>query len=187
LPVRLEKDDVALLLTDVLEQIRPLFQNRRLDVVHAIEDGLPAVRADRTRVLQVLWNLLGNAAKFTPDGGTVTVGAETRGDFIRVFVRDSGPGIAPEDQDHVFDRFWQVRRSDREGVGLGLAIVKGIVEAHGGEVGVTSTLGHGSTFWFTLPVWREEGTAPGSDESLVVPGALPGPRTERVPAPSAEL
>ncbi len=165
LPVRPEKDDVGLLLADVVEQIGPLSRSRRLNFVQRVEAGLPPVSADRTRVLQVLWNLLGNAAKFTPDGGDVTVGAAQDGEMVRVFVRDSGPGIDPDDQPHVFDRFWQVRRSDREGVGLGLAIVKGIVEAHGGEVGVESTLGHGSTFWFTLPLWNDDGEGEGGGDA----------------------
>ena len=160
LPVRPAPEDVSALIADVMEQIGPLTRKREITLVGEVDPSLPMVRADRTRVLQVLWNLLGNATKFTPDRGTVRIGARSVGDWVRVHVRDSGPGIAGDDRPHVFDRFWQVRRSDREGVGLGLAIVKGIVEAHGGDVGVTGEEGQGSEFWFTLPVWREEEAAP---------------------------
>ncbi len=188
LPVRPERDDVGLLISDVVEQIGPLSIRRSLNVERRVEGGLPPVRADRTRVRQVLWNLLGNAAKFTPDGGDVTVGARRQGDMVRVFVRDSGPGISPEHQPHVFDRFWQVRRSDREGVGLGLAIVKGIIDAHGGQVGVESTPGAGSTFWFTLPVWGDGGGASLDVDSGVGDLSLAPPRTkERAAVPGADL
>lgn len=173
MPVRPVEEDIGPLLADVLEQMGPLTRTRGLDFKLDVEQGLPSVSADRTRVLQVLWNLLGNATKFSPDGSRVSVGARRSADMVRVFVRDSGPGIAPADQAHVFDRFWQVKRSDRDGVGLGLAIVKGIVEAHGGDVGVVSG-DDGSAFWFTLPIWRES-SGPESPTTAVdhpVKGAL---------------
>ena len=114
-------------------------------------DDLPSVRADRDRVLQVFGNLLGNALKFSPEGGTITVRAERDGDGVRFSVTDAGPGIAAGDLPHVFDRFWQARRSRDGSAGLGLAIARGIVTAHGGELWVESELGRGSTFFFTLP------------------------------------
>ncbi len=109
---------------------------------------------DRDRTLQVLSNLVGNAVKFTPQGGTIVVGAdlatgETRGD-IRVFVRDTGAGIPAEDLAHIFERYWQAKRSDRRGIGLGLSIAKGLVEAQGGKLWVESERGHGTTFTFTV-------------------------------------
>jgi signal transduction histidine kinase len=113
---------------------------------------VPDVNADGARVLQVLSNLLGNALKFTPAGGTVTVGAEPADDGVRFRVSDSGPGIAPADVPRLFERFWQAERGDRKGLGLGLTIAKGIVDAHGGRIWVESCLGAGSTFFFTLPV-----------------------------------
>lgn len=109
------------------------------------------VLADRERVLQVFGNLLGNAANFTPQGGAISIGAEPKDGAMEFFVRDTGTGIAPENLSHIFDRFWQARRSGRRGIGLGLAIVKGIVEAHGGRVRIESEPGAGSTFYFTLP------------------------------------
>ncbi|MBI4545370.1 MAG: PAS domain S-box protein [Gemmatimonadetes bacterium] len=115
-------------------------------------DGLPRVLADRERVLQVLSNLVGNAVKYTPAGGRITVRAETREAEVGFLVSDTGPGIPPEHLPHIFERFWQVRQSGRRGIGLGLAIAKGIVEAHGGRIWVESRPGAGSTFHFTLPM-----------------------------------
>jgi signal transduction histidine kinase len=111
------------------------------------------VRVDEGRILQVFANLIGNALKFTPPGGIITVGARagTDNDVI-FFVRDNGPGIADPDRSHVFEWRWQARPDERCGSGLGLAICRGIVEAHGGTIAVDTRLGQGSTFSFTLPI-----------------------------------
>lgn len=122
----------------------------RIDV--DVEGGLPDVPVDRHRVSQVLENLLGNAIKLTPDGGAVTVRARRRDADVLVSVSDAGPGIAPDDRDHVFDRFSQSVRRHRASAGLGLAIAKAIVEAHGGSIWVESEGGVGATFSFTLPL-----------------------------------
>lgn len=129
-------------------------------VVRAPSPPLPPVHADAERVLQVLGNLLANAVRFTPEGGTVTVSAAAEGDAVCVRVADAGPGIAPEHLPHVFDRFWQVR-SARRTAGLGLAIARTLVEAHGGRVGVESTPGVGSVFWITLPVAKPDASGEG--------------------------
>jgi signal transduction histidine kinase len=116
---------------------------------------LPLVSADPTRIGQVLRNLLANAATHTPAGGTIEVAARVEGRSVAVSVRDTGPGIASEHLPHVFERFYRAdpsRARASGGAGLGLAIVKGIVEAHGGTVGVASEPGHGATFRFSLPV-----------------------------------
>ncbi len=112
---------------------------------------LPDVWADRSRLLQILENLLGNAVKFTPAGGQATAGAASRDGEVLFWVADTGRGIAPEQLPHLFDRFWQATPGERRGVGLGLAIAKGIVEAHGGRIWAESTPGKGSVFFFTLP------------------------------------
>jgi len=117
---------------------------------------LPVLCVDRARALRVFSNLLGNAIKFTPSGGEVTVSAERDGNFVRFAVRDTGVGIAPEHLPRLFDRFWQVERGAKGGLGLGLAICKGIIDAHGGRIWAASTVGEGSTFYFTLPLESRE-------------------------------
>jgi signal transduction histidine kinase len=109
------------------------------------------VACDRGRIVQVLGNLLGNAIKFTPTGGGITVRLETRGHEILLAVEDSGPGIPRKQFPHLFERFWQDQKTAHKGTGLGLAISKGIVEAHGGRIWVESEVGQGTTFFFTLP------------------------------------
>jgi PAS domain S-box-containing protein len=140
------------LLREAVEAAQPLAGEVQLLLE---EPGvLPPVLADRDRLLQVFSNLLGNALKFTPRGGQVRVGARAEGEQVCFYVRDTGPGLTPEALAHIFDRFWQLDRKDRRGAGLGLSIVKGLVEAHGGCLRVESEPGHGSTFFFTVPVAR---------------------------------
>jgi PAS domain S-box-containing protein len=139
---------------DALEAHRAEASSRSLELSLDISPDLPDVWADRDRLLQVLENLVGNAIKFTQSGGRITIGAVQRNENVLFRVADTGPGIAPEDQRHVFDRYWQANKSERRGAGLGLPIVKGIVEAHGGRVWLESSLGRGSTFFFTIPAVR---------------------------------
>lgn len=136
------------------EMLRPQAESSGIEFVVTCDDNLPLLDVDRERAMQVLFNLLGNALKFTAEGGRVTLRAyrDHTGDAIRFSVTDTGHGIPAADLPYVFDRYWQVHRTRRGGAGLGLAIVKGIVAAHGGEVFVTSTEGVGSTFTVTLPV-----------------------------------
>ncbi len=136
------------------QSLAPLAEGRRVALEREVERPLPPVVADVERIMQVFSNLVGNALKYSDPGDTVRIRAERLDESVRFCVADEGPGIAEDDVPHVFDRFWQVRHNRRGGAGLGLAIVKGIVEAHGGEVGVESTLGEGSEFWFTLPTDR---------------------------------
>ena len=117
-----------------------------------------AVKVDSERVMQVLSNLVGNALKFVPRGGSVAINCEDRGTEALFSVIDSGPGIAPDDLDRLFEKFWQRRRTDRRGVGLGLTIARGIVDAHGGRIWAESQLGIGSTFYFTLPAANQPST-----------------------------
>jgi PAS domain S-box-containing protein len=125
-----------------------------LELELELDADLPEVWADRDRLLQVFENLIGNAVKFTRPGGRIAVGAKARDREVLFWVRDTGAGIAPEDVQHLFDRFWQARKGTKRGAGLGLPIVKGIVEAHGGRIWVESTVGQGSTFFFTIPTQR---------------------------------
>lgn len=144
--------DVASLIAETTETFAAAAADRSCTIEAVVEADLPLGDADGARVVQVLSNLVGNAIKFTPEGGRITVGAKRVHDKVLCFVADTGPGI-PEDQlPHIFDRFWQARRSDRRGIGLGLAISKGIVEAHGETIWAVSSPGNGCTFFFTLRV-----------------------------------
>jgi signal transduction histidine kinase len=141
---------VETILRQAEETFRPLAEKRQLRFDTASENGA-AVRADPTRVAQIVGNLIGNAIKFTPEHGWVRLRVTREDTQVEFQVIDDGPGIPAESVPHLFDSFWQARLSDRRGVGLGLTIAKGIVEAHGGRMWVESTIGAGSTFHFTLP------------------------------------
>lgn len=142
----------ASVIADAVEASRLAATAASIALDDDVSDSLPGVHADRARVLQVLDNLISNALKFTPAGGRITVGATARADGVVFFVRDTGPGIAPDSVAHVFDRFWQGGHKRGDGAGLGLAICRGIVEAHGGTIWVESSPGDGSTFLFSIPI-----------------------------------
>jgi signal transduction histidine kinase/CheY-like chemotaxis protein len=145
--------DVGDLISDGVDLCSNAAEQRGVQLACVRPQDLPKVFCDRVRVSQILGNLIGNALKFTAKGGSVTLTAEREGEGVRVFVSDTGAGIPPGDINHLFDRYWQAKsqRAGVGGIGLGLSIVKALVEAHGGEVSVASTLGRGSTFSFTLP------------------------------------
>ena len=145
-------EPVTGLIADTIEMLRPLAAGSSIRVESHVISDLPPVLADATRINQVLSNLVGNAVKFTPRDGLITISAERADGEVRFSVIDTGPGIPAEQLPHIFGRFWQARASDRRGIGLGLAIAKGIVEAHKGRIWVESSVGLGSTFYFTLPI-----------------------------------
>jgi signal transduction histidine kinase len=139
------------LLRETQAMFDPLASSKQIRLERRkIEPGV-VVRAESERVLQVLSNLVGNALKFTPQGGHVTLSADRDGAMVRFAVLDTGPGIPRESFSRVFDRFWKKDTPGKNGTGLGLFIAKGIVEAHGGRIWVESDLGHGAKFYFTLP------------------------------------
>ena len=142
----------AALIYDTLDMLRPLAASSTILLESNVAENLPPVLADAARIQQVLSNLVGNAVKFTPRQGRITVCADRIDGEVRFAVIDTGPGIPAEQLPHIFGRFWQARSTDRRGIGLGLAIAKGIVEAHRGRIWVESSVGLGSTFYFTLPV-----------------------------------
>jgi two-component system sensor histidine kinase BaeS len=145
--------DLEELIAETVAVFAPQAQARGISLETALPAESVVARVDRARIEQVLGNLLSNALKFIPDGGRVTVGLARHQASVEVWIEDTGVGIAAEDLPHVFERFYRARNSDGQpGSGLGLAIVKGIVEAHGGQVTVTSQLGMGSRFGFTLPI-----------------------------------
>src|SRR3989442_1740751 len=128
---------------------------RRGNTLQAIVDErLGQVRADERKIRQVVLNLLSNAIKFTPEGGRIEVRAMPGDGLVEVSISDTGVGIAPEDQEAVFEEFRQVGTSaaKQEGTGLGLALCRKFVELHGGRIWVSSQVGAGSTFTFTLPL-----------------------------------
>ncbi len=139
-------------LKECADMFEPVMEDAALRFVRRIDDNLPVVLGDQHRLTQVLSNLLGNAVRFTPHGGEIVLTASQLEDVVRISVRDSGPGVAPDDVPRLFERYWQAPRLLRAGSGLGLYIAKGIVEAHDGEIGVDSEVGKGAEFWFTLPL-----------------------------------
>jgi signal transduction histidine kinase len=157
----IERDRVAVapLIAEAIELLTPIAEGRRITLVSRVHADAAAVYADRERLLQTFSNLVGNAVKFSPENSEVRLGAEPNGEFVQFSVVDNGIGISAEDARHVFDRYWQAqtpRKRRRQGIGLGLVIVKGIVEAHGGRVWVTSELGKGTQFHFTVPAWQNQ-------------------------------
>ena len=138
--------------------MRERASRRGITLGSTIDERLRVIGGDERKVKQVLLNLLSNALKFTPEGGRIDVGARLHDHVAEVSVADSGIGIAPVDQDAVFEEFRQVGAADKkaEGTGLGLALSRKFIELHGGRIWVESQVGVGSTFTFTLPVRREE-------------------------------
>lgn len=156
--LNLQPIQINTVVTDCIDSLRPAAQNKSMTIVSETDNSLPPVTGDYARLRQILMNLINNAVKYTPPEGQVNVRAEKRGNMLRVAVQDNGLGISPEDQIHIFDRFYRVRRPETdsiEGTGLGLAIVKSLVEAHRGQISVESTLGRGSTFYLSLPLAEE--------------------------------
>lgn len=151
LPIDPTPSSPRTLLSEAVETLRPLASPRGLRLACDVGDELPSVCADRDRLLQAFGNLVGNAVRYTPEGGTITLRAEAGEGEVCFSVADSGEGIRPEDLPHLFDRFFQARQKRRGGAGLGLAIVKGIVESHGGRIWVRSKVGEGTVFTFTVP------------------------------------
>ena len=139
----------------ILQEIESIFGDQARDkgitLQIGVASGTPPARADRDRVIQALSNLIGNALKFTPQGGTIVVTASAVEGGVAFTVSDDGPGIPEHEQGRLFDRFWQAERHGRTGAGLGLAIVRGIAEAHGGRVDVVSSSDEGASFSLILP------------------------------------
>jgi two-component system phosphate regulon sensor histidine kinase PhoR len=137
-----------------LTLLRARIEEKKLDVGNEIAEELPPARADRRAVEQVFTNLLDNAVKYCPAGARVRLRAQQTERSLRIEIADTGPGIEPRHLSRLFERFYRVdsgRSRDMGGTGLGLSIVKHLVETMGGVIGIESTPGRGSTFWFTLP------------------------------------
>jgi PAS domain S-box-containing protein len=173
LVVRAAAEEPRVLLEETFAVFESQAAERGIELVLNVPDDLPRVRVDPDRIQQALVNLVANALKFTPDAGHVVLGArEEESTHVALFVSDDGPGIAPDDADRLFDRFWQASRSDRTGAGLGLAIVRGIAEAHGGSVHVVSEPGKGATFNLIVPVASESNQRGAVNEELPEAGEV---------------
>jgi two-component system, sensor histidine kinase and response regulator len=147
--LELQAESAGSLMAEAHELLASMAQAKDIGVTMRVSHDDVLVNADRNRVLQVFSNLIGNAVKFTEEGGRITLAAGVDGDYMRFSVIDTGTGISAEDLPHIFDRFWH--GAEGGGSGLGLAIARGIVEEHGGSITATSS-GAGSTFSFTLPL-----------------------------------
>jgi len=160
-PKRVSTEQIV---AESVEAQKSLAASASIDLQLDLEMDVPDVWADHDRVLQVFENLIGNAARFTKPDGRITAGAMALDGEVMFWVKDTGAGISAEEMPHLFDRFWQARKARRAGAGLGLQIAKGIVEAHGGRIWVESTVGAGTTFYFTLPTARAAGAEPTAAE-----------------------
>jgi GAF domain-containing protein len=149
--------DLPTAIDNALTLVRERAGRRGIALHQATDEDLGQIRGDERKIKQVLLNLLSNAIKFTPDGGQIDVQARAVDGSIEVSVSDTGVGIAPEDQEAIFEEFRQVGTADKkvEGTGLGLALSRRFIELHGGRIWVESQVGVGSTFSFTIPVTQE--------------------------------
>ena len=156
--VQSHKTDISTLLQQCCHDFLPRFEATRHQLQLELAEALPPALCDEGRITQVLVNLIGNALKFVPESGNVIVEAARENDYVRITIKDNGPGIAPENQERIFEKFTQIGRESgpgAKGTGLGLAIAKNIVELHDGDISVESTVGEGTTFSFTIPVYQE--------------------------------
>lgn len=148
-------EDLPSLIQNAMTEVEPLVESKQIRLTASLQAGVAAIRIDGERVLQVIRNLLANAIKVTPKGGSVSIAAQRVDEGVAVSVSDTGPGIAKESLATIFDKYSQVtghQSGDYRGTGLGLAIVRRIINAHGGKVWAESQVGRGSTFTFVLPV-----------------------------------
>jgi len=150
----IEVVDLKAIVEENIGFLSGMAEDKQVQVMADVPSIAQFAHADKRMISHVIANLLSNAIKYNRIGGDIVVTADSSGEFVQVSVRDSGLGIPEADQEHVFEKFYRVNAKDRrkiEGTGLGLAIVKGVVDRLGGEVGMESTEGEGSTFYFTLP------------------------------------
>jgi signal transduction histidine kinase len=150
--------DLPTALDNALMLVRERAQRRSLNLYKEVDAGVGQIQGDERKIRQVVLNLLSNAIKFTPEGGRIEVAAMSRNGLVEVSVSDTGIGIAPEDQEKVFEEFRQVGTAEKkaEGTGLGLTLCRKFIELHGGKIWLTSERGVGSTFTFTIPVRHGE-------------------------------
>ena len=152
LDINLQKENVRKLAQENLEMFSPLADKKSIKLeMNEVPENLFVI-CDRERINQVFSNLVGNALKFTPERGSVSIFIEEDGDQTKFYINDNGPGIPEKQLAHIFDRYWQAKNTARQGTGLGLSIAKGIMEAHNGELSVESQFGRGTSFLISLPI-----------------------------------
>jgi signal transduction histidine kinase/DNA-binding response OmpR family regulator len=169
--LHLAQVDVAGVVASALTTLRPLIERKRLNLSTTLDPEAPSLWADEVRVKQILYNLLSNAVKFTPDGGQIRVEARQVSNEIEIAVKDTGPGISPEDQGRLFHEFTQLpdaQEAEHPGTGLGLVMVKRLAELHGGRVVLESEVGKGSRFSVWLPVGPQGKPAPAGAKLILV-------------------
>ena len=157
--LHVEELDLSRLTEETLHPLSPVADKAGLTIVSAIAPGV-RLNGDATKLASVIYNLTDNAIKYTPEGGEVRVSLSGKGKTVTLTVTDNGIGIPPEEQAHIFDRFYRVDKARSRatgGTGLGLSIVRQMVQLHGGQITLASEPGRGSTFTVTLPVRKEEG------------------------------
>ena len=158
--IRLEPLDLHEIIDNLTSQISPLFNNRQQSVEIKISGNLPLVKGDRKRTTQIILNLLSNANKFSTLGGHITIIAREQNNIVRIEVKDTAPIISETERANIFEPYYRGGSAEEQkrvpGLGLGLAISKSLVTLMGGEIGVVSGEEHGNTFFFTLPIWRNE-------------------------------
>ncbi len=156
----LDECELQPILRRAIEAVTVIAENRKVKLESTQEN--PLVNVDEDRIVQILINLIGNAVKYSPEGGVIKINAEPERDFVRIDIIDQGPGIPKKDKKLIFERFKQIEEDEykRSGSsGLGLAICKSLVESHGGVIGVDSEVGKGSRFWFTIKKAKEKNAA----------------------------
>jgi two-component system sensor histidine kinase KdpD len=149
---RFESAPISPVVAEALDELKQLLTQHPVDV--RIPTGLPNARMDRSHIKEVLVHLIENAAKYSAAGAPIRITAEAKDQTLTVSIADRGPGIDDFEQSLVFEKFYRGRnqRVQVHGTGMGLAICKAIIEAHSGQIGLTSQLGHGSVFYFSLPL-----------------------------------
>lgn len=146
-----EKHNIGQITRETIESFAATASAKNILLRALPSDIAGDIVCDRDRIMQILSNLISNALKFTPDGGSVTIKAKTSEAEVQISVTDTGPGIPEEKLEQIFERFTQLGSNDRKGLGLGLYISKMLVEAHNGRLWIQSKTGEGSTFFFTIP------------------------------------
>lgn len=156
--------NVQSIIDTALESLSGKVLEKEMQLDIKIPPNIPDIFGDKDRIVQVLWNLVGNAIKFTPKKGNISVNVDTEPGYVKFTITDNGPGIESKDLPKVFDQFWQAKKTATLGTGLGLSIAKGIIEAHNGKIWVESEFGHGCKFYFTVPTTKKASVS--SDQKL---------------------